>query len=276
MITGGSRGLGLEISKRFRREGASVTIMARDPGALFSASEELRSIEAPGMVRFASVDVADEVCVKTNVERAEEAMRGIDTLVCCAGVYGPIGSLVENDLGDWWDAVRINLLGTVVPCRRVIPLLKGGHGNGKIIILSGGGATKPMPGFSAYAASKAAVVRFAETLAEELKLYGVDVNTVAPGLLNTRLLDEAVAAGPEKAGVTFHSEMVRQKASGSDSMQQAVDLCTFLASKESDGLTGKLISAKWDPWETWAAGSEAALRFLSSSSVLTLRREEMR
>ena len=93
---------------------------------------------------------------------------------------------------------------------RRIPHFKQNR-HGKIIILSGGGATKPMPYLSAYAASKAGVVRFAETLAEEVKDFNIDVNTVAPGALNTRLLDEVLAAGPEKVGKAFYEQSLKQQ-----------------------------------------------------------------
>ena len=88
-------------------------------------------------------------------------------------------------------------------CRAVLPLLRE-QGYGKIINLSGGGATAPLPRISAYAASKAAVVRMTETLAEELNGRGVDVNAIAPGALNTRMLDEVLEAGPEKVGKAFY------------------------------------------------------------------------
>src|SRR5206468_11879378 len=104
---------------------------------------------------------------------------------------------------DWVHAIHINLLGTVYCCRAALPLMRRA-GAGKIITLSGGGATAPLPRISAYAASKAAVVRFTETLAEELRGTGIDVNAVAPGALNTRLLDEVLAAGPGRVGQQFY------------------------------------------------------------------------
>ena len=92
--------------------------------------------------------------------------------------------------------MEINIYGSVLPCRAVLPHFKQQR-YGKIVQLSGGGATNPLPRISAYAASKAAVVRFAETLALEVQDDGIDVNAIAPGALNTRMLDEVLAAGPE-------------------------------------------------------------------------------
>jgi len=135
-------------------------------------------------------------------------------------------------------------------------------------LISGGGATKPLPFLSAYAASKAAVVRFGETLAGELSESGIDVNSIAPGALNTRLLDEVLAAGPEKVGHSFYEAALRQQESGGTPLERGADLCVFLGSSESDGITGKLISAVWDPWPHLAAHRED----LQKTDVYTLRR----
>jgi 3-oxoacyl-[acyl-carrier protein] reductase len=114
--------------------------------------------------------------------------------------------------------------------------------------LSGGGATNPLPGLSAYAASKAAVVRFAETLAEELREHHVDINAVAPGALNTRMLDEVLAAGPERVGQSFYDRALEQQRSGGVPLSRGAELAVWLGSAASDGVTAKLLSAVWDPW----------------------------
>ena len=155
----------------------------------------------------------------------------------------------------------------IMQVRRILPHFKK-RGFGKIINLSGGGATVPLPNFSSYAVSKAGVVRFTETLAEEVKEFGIDVNAVAPGPLNTRLLDEVLAAGPKKVGARFYAKAKKQKSAGGASLEKGADLCVFLASHESDGITGKLISALWDPWETLNLHKEE----LRSTDVYTLRR----
>src|SRR5262249_9166542 len=138
--------------------------------------------------------------------------------------------------------------GIVLPCRAVIPHFKR-RGYGKIINLFGGGATALLFRLSVYAASKAAVVRFTETLAEELRFDHVDVNAIAPGALNTRLLDQVLASGPEKVGEDFYEKSLKQSREGGTSLTKGAELCVFLASFVSDGLTGKLLSAVWDPWK---------------------------
>jgi NAD(P)-dependent dehydrogenase (short-subunit alcohol dehydrogenase family) len=141
-------------------------------------------------------------------------------------------------------------------------------GSGKIINLSGGGATNPLPRLSAYAASKAAVVRLTETLAEELREHSIMVNAIAPGALNTRLLDEVLEAGPELVGSEFYEKALKQRETGGAPIEKGVALCVYLASSASDGITGKLISALWDPWENLGELRSE----LEKSDIYTLRR----
>ena len=138
---------------------------------------------------------------------------------------------------------------------------------GKILVSGGGGATKPMPNFTAYAASKAGVVRFAETLAGEVAEDGIAINVIAPGALDTLMLDEVLKAGPHLVGEAFYEQCVEVKQRGGDSAELAARLCVFLASSRSDGISGKLISAKWDPWADLPQYTE----FLESD-IYTLRR----
>jgi len=201
------------------------------------------------------------------VADALERFSRVDVLVNNAGVYGPKGLIEEVDWDEWERAVRVNLFGSVLCCRAVLPHFRA-NGYGKIIQLSGGGATSPLPRLSAYAASKAAVVRFAETLAEELDGTGIDVNAIAPGALNTRLLDQVLDAGPERVGDSFYARALEQQASGGTPLDLAARLAVFLASGASDGITGKLISAPWDPWEELGRHADD----LRGSDVYTLRR----
>jgi 3-oxoacyl-[acyl-carrier protein] reductase len=178
-----------------------------------------------------------------------------------------MGPVEAVDWSEWIRALEINIYGSVLMARAVLPPMKSRR-RGKIIQLSGGGATNPMPRFSAYAVSKAAIVRFVETLAEEVREFNIDVNSIAPGALNTRMLDEVLAAGPEKVGVDFFNRSKKQKESGGAGLERGAALAVFLASSASDGITGKLISAMWDNWERWPDH----VAELSASDVYTLRR----
>jgi len=268
LITGASRGFGRALAEKFVSEGASVVLCARGIDELNQVTKEL--IAAAGSsqrVIAVMADISRVEDIRTLVETAIRELSRIDILVNNAGVYGPKGKVEEIDWQDWVHAIEINLLGTVFTCRSLLPHMKK-NGYGKIINLSGGGATSPLPGISAYAASKAALVRFTETLAEECRGTGIDVIAIAPGALNTRLLDEVLEAGPEKVGPAFYEKALQQQRAGGTPLSRGADLCAFLASSESDGITGRLISAVWDPWETLPRRREE----LAAGDIYTLRR----
>ncbi len=168
LVTGASQGLGLAIARAFVAAGCDVAICARDASALERAAGSLRNDFPEARLHARVADVASEASVDALFADVETSLGGLDVLVANAGVYGPKGAIEDVDWSTWVDAIRINLIGTVYCARRALPLLRRSE-RGKIVILSGGGATKPLPYVSAYAASKAGVVRFGETLAEELR-----------------------------------------------------------------------------------------------------------
>lgn len=268
LITGANQGLGLAIARAYVEAGASVFMCARDIALLERARVEVAALASPKQVVLArSADVSRQEDVGQLAAAALGAFPQLNILVNNAGVYGPIGPIEDVDWDTWVQAIAINLFGSIMVCRALLPHFKAQH-YGKIVQLSGGGATNPLPRISAYAASKAAIVRFAETLAEEVRSDGIDVNSIAPGALNTRLLDEVLAAGPEAVGTEFHERMVRTKAQGGTPLEKGAALAVFLGSAESDGITSKLLSAVWDPWETLSEH----LDDLQGSDVYTLRR----
>ena len=268
LITGASQGLGRAIAEQFVREGASIVICARDPQALSEARLELQKLAGPGQKVLARpCDVSSEGQVNELVAFALSELGRVHILVNNAGIYGPMGPTESVPWSEWTRSIEINLYGVLLPSRALIPQFKKAD-SGKIIILSGGGATNPLPNISSYAASKAAVVRLMETLAEELKPHHVDVNAVAPGALNTRFLDQVLAGGKERVGEAFFAKALKQKESGGVPLDKGARLCVYLASTQSDGLTGRLISAQWDPWETLHERKEELLK----SDIYTLRR----
>jgi NAD(P)-dependent dehydrogenase (short-subunit alcohol dehydrogenase family) len=249
VITGASQGLGLEIAQAYLNAGAAgICICARDVAELGRATDELESLAGPGQqVLAVTADVSSPVDVERLVESALAALGEVTILVSNAGVYGPKGTIEQANWSEWVRAVEINLYGSVLPARALVPHFRQ-RGYGKVVQLSGGGATAPLPGLSAYAASKSAVVRFAETLAGELRGDRVDVNSIAPGALNTRMLDEVIAAGPGLVGEDFHRRALEQQRDGGTPLRRGAELAVFLGSQASDGITGKLLSALWDPW----------------------------
>jgi NAD(P)-dependent dehydrogenase (short-subunit alcohol dehydrogenase family) len=260
--------LGFAIACAYVKAGANVLLCARDAAMLEQARGEVAALASPSQVVLAkTADVSRRDDVEQLAKTALSALPALQILVNNAGVYGPIGPIEEVDWDVWLQAIEINLFGSILLCRALVPHLKA-NGYGKIVQLSGGGATNPLPRFSAYAASKAAVVRFAETLAEEVRGDHIDVNCIAPGALNTRLLDEVLTAGASRAGHTFHERSLKQKQEGGTPLSKGADLAVFLGSAASDGITGKLLSAVWDPWETLPEHRAE----LSPSDVYTLRR----
>jgi len=268
IITGANQGLGLAIARAFVAQGASVLLCARDGGLLEQACAELAAQASPDQtVAAQAADVSRRADVEQLVAAAVQLFPRLHILVNNAGVYGPKGLIEDVDWDEWAKAIEINLYGSVLMCRAVLPHFKAQR-YGKIVQLSGGGATNPLPHISAYAASKAAIVRFAETLAEEARDDGIDVNAIAPGALNTRLLDQVLEAGPDKVGQAFYERALKQKAQGGAPLEKGASLAVFLASAASDGITGKLLSAVWDPWESLPEH----LDDLQRTDVYTLRR----
>ncbi len=266
IITGASQGFGFELAKYFSNNGADILITARNEEALTRAYDEINKI-SKGKVFFKVCDISSKIQNEETFKFAIKVFNRIDVLVANAGIYGPKGEIEKIDWESWSKAIDINLKGTVLSCISVLSHMKKNK-YGKIIIMSGGGATKPMPLISSYAASKAGVVRFAETLSQELKKYNIDVNTVAPGAMNTRLLNEILEAGPKYVGEEFYKNALNQQKSGGTDMIHAISLIQYLSSSRSDGITGKLISAIWDPWKKFNLYKDK----LNNSDIYTLRR----
>ena len=268
IITGASQGLGLEIARKYLAAGADLMLCARNAEMLEKVQTELGSVCLDTQKVFIEVaDVALENDANRIVSETLNHLGGFHILVNNAGIYGPKGEIEKTNWLEWVRTIEINLLGSVLMTRAVLPHFKQQR-YGKIIQLAGGGATAPMPRISAYAASKAAIVRYTETLAEEVRNMGIDVNAIAPGALNTQMLDEILDAGPDVVGKVFYDRSLKQKASGGAGLDMGSELALFLASSASDGISAKLISAVWDKWEDWPKHLEE----LSSSDAYTLRR----
>ena len=268
IITGANQGLGREISKSFVSAGADVMLCARNFRMLEETKQELNKLFGNEQeIYIKKCDVSNEKEVNALVVETFDKLGGCHILVNNAGILGPKGKFDDQDWHVWKKTIEINVYGSIYLCRALIPHYKK-QGFGKIIQLSGGGATKPLPNISGYATSKAAIVRFAETLAEEVRGYGIDVNCIAPGALNTNMLQEVLDSGPEKVGKDFYEKALKQKSKGGIPLSKGADLAVFLASSRSDGITGKLISAVWDNWEDWPEN----LDILKNSDVYTLRR----
>jgi NAD(P)-dependent dehydrogenase (short-subunit alcohol dehydrogenase family) len=263
LVAGASGAIGSAIARRFHQEGANLALAYRNT-KLERLCDELGT--GPGRVACYRFDVAEWEQVREAVVQIEADFQGIDALVNCAGIVGPIGPLETLDMRDWTKTIEVNLLGSVHLARAVLAGMKE-RGRGKIILLSGGGAAYGRPFFTSYSSSKAALVRFAESLAQELEGTNIQVNAVAPGPVRSRMWDEMRAAGPA-GGPKLIEELKRMDETGGAAPHRAAELAAFLASERSGKLTGRLISALWDDWERLESGIEEIV----ASEALTLRR----
>ena len=260
VVTGTSTGIGRALAEQLLAQGHEVWGLARSP------QPELTAAHAG--FRSSICDVANWEQVARSAAEVDATWPHVDGLIACAGVQGEVGPLVRTDPQRWSETVRINLDGTYYTVRAFHAALQRAPRRAKIICFSGGGATKPRLNFSAYGVAKTGVVRLVETLAEELKNEPFDVNAVAPGAINTRLTDEVIQLGPERAGAAEYAAAVKQKATGGASLEKAIGLVEWLLSPASDGISGRLLSAPWDPWPT--LGEHVAQ--VRASDVYTLRR----
>jgi len=272
LITGASRGLGTYVARSFWREGADLLLVARTQSALEALRTDLLRQGAPEQrAHILPLDLTQPSAIEDVMAQVKTHFGGIDVLINDAGDQGPIGPIWENDWREWEQSLRLNLLVPTALCRACIPLMAA-RGRGHIINLSGGGATGPRPNFSAYAVAKVGIVRLTETLAQEALRHNIAVNCIAPGAMYSLMQDCILRAGPIRAGDKDYRTAERLKtkaATGDDSVaRQAAELCVFLASPEAAGVTGKLISAVWDPWRELGVHRQD----LAATDVYTLRR----
>lgn len=243
LVTGAGRGIGKRLAIGFAAQGARVGLLARSKAELDLAHLEIE--HAGGTALRIRTDVTDFEQVCAAVDRMRVQYGGVHVLICAAAVQGPIGPFLETSPKAWADAVHNNLIGVMNACRAVLPPMMEGR-SGKIIILSGGGAASARPNFSAYAASKAAIVRLAETLAEEVRDRNIQVNCMSPGGTYTHMTDEILRAG-ERAGWKEHEDALEIRQTGGTSPEKQIQLALFLASEQSNHISGKLIHVK-DDW----------------------------
>ena len=266
LVVGAGRGIGEAIALRFAAEGAKLILAARTAPELETVTEIVKA--RGGTAHFVVTDMTAPLEVASLVQKSIELFGRIDILVNAAGTYGPIGRVWEVDAREWATTFSSNLFGPFLLCQLVLPhMIRAGKG--KIINFSGGGATSPLCRFSAYGVSKAAVVRLTETLAEEVKEFNIQVNAIAPGAVDTKLQDSVLAAGERAGDLLQRIRRLRETGEGGTSREVPAELALFLASDDSRNLTGRLISAPNDKWQSWT--SEQIERVMSQP-WFTLRR----
>jgi NAD(P)-dependent dehydrogenase (short-subunit alcohol dehydrogenase family) len=265
LITGATKGIGEALAKSLVHSGFNLCLVARNEILLRELSTKLSSETNQQIIPFVC-DLADPESVEVLISAVKTHLPSLDALINNAAIHGPIGSSWENDWNLWQQVIQVNLLAPVVLCRAFVPLMQ--KSKGSIVNFSGGGATGPRANFSAYATAKTGLVRFSETLADEVKAFGIRVNCVAPGAMKTALLSEVIDKGAEIAGQREYELAEKVFTKGGADMNRVTDLVHFLISGKGSGITGKLISAVWDKWENWPAHLDE----LKNSDAYTLRR----
>lgn len=268
VITGATRGLGKIVSEKFWNDGVSIALVARNEDALKKQANELmKDARGNQKVEFFVCDLADMEKIPAMIEDIKSKFGDPDILVNIAAIQGPIGPLQENDWIEWQKCLNVSLLAPVLLCRGFVGSMINKH-YGRIINISGGGATKARPNFTSYATAKCGLVRFSETLAEEVKDHGVCVNCIAPGAMKSEMTKEIIKAGAAPAGEYEYNNALSLLKGNDPTINKAADLVLFLTSDKCNGISGKLISAVWDPWSELPEH----VGDLKQSDVYTLRR----
>jgi NAD(P)-dependent dehydrogenase (short-subunit alcohol dehydrogenase family) len=245
LITGAGRGIGKRLAMGFAQAGARVGLLARSQAELDLAKLEIEQLG--GNALRLRADVCDLEQMSAAVDRMRVVFGGLDVVIAAAGAPGPIGPLLTTKPKSWTETIEVNLGGAVNTCRAALPMMVEKR-SGKIILIAGAGASVSRPNFTAYAASKAAVVRFAECLADEVRDDNVQVNSIIPGGSYTYMTDEILHAGEEKAGRREIEEAQQIRLTGGESPERQTQLALFLASERSNHISGRLIHVN-DDWK---------------------------
>jgi NAD(P)-dependent dehydrogenase (short-subunit alcohol dehydrogenase family) len=265
LITGASSGLGAAAARELSNAGYTLTVAARSTSQIEQLAQELN--QSTQKVFPVTMDVSSWESVESGVGQAFEHGGPFSGVVHCAGIYGPFGPISTVTAEDWGNAIQINLVGTFNVAKAITGRFRDQEST--FISLSGGGATKPMPYITSYAASKAGLVRLIESIALESEFANISCIALAPGLLKTQMLDQVLSQDPEIVGTQFHESMQTSASKGEDATERAVEFIAKFIDQPSLRLSGRLLSVLWDPWEDWLKGDYKAL---DQPDNFTLRR----
>jgi NAD(P)-dependent dehydrogenase (short-subunit alcohol dehydrogenase family) len=229
----------------FAEAGARVGLLARSQAELDLAKLEIE--QAGGNALCLRADVRDLDQLTAAADRMHAMFGGLDIMVASAAIQGPIGPFLASQPKPWSETIEVNLIGVVNSCRAVLPAMVEKR-SGKIILIVGGGSGHPRANFAAYAASKAAVVRFAECLAIEVSDSNVQVNCISPGVVYSHMTDEILHAGEDRVGRREIEEAEQVRVTGGVPADKQISLALFLASERSNHISGKLIHVN-DDWK---------------------------
>jgi NAD(P)-dependent dehydrogenase (short-subunit alcohol dehydrogenase family) len=263
IVTGGANGLGAAIAKLFAAEGAAIVLadLARAADAAAGVIDEIAA--AGGTAHFVDVDVRDAEATRSAVDRAAELMSGIDTVVASAGVGAPpqpgggsIRQLVDVDVEGFDMVMDINLRGVFLTCQRAAQLMiDAGHG-GAMVTLASMASKRPTAGV--YSISKAAVWMMTRCLANELGQYGIRLNAIGPGYVDTELFQSMVysSAGddPVKQEAFRESRRAQVALGRFGTTDDVARTALFLCSDEASYFTGSILHPDGGYTSTFGGG----------------------
>jgi NAD(P)-dependent dehydrogenase (short-subunit alcohol dehydrogenase family) len=243
LITGAGRGIGRAVALALADAGSKLVLGARTISQVEDVASEVS--RRGGEAVAAHLDVTDPQSVGEFVALAIDRFGRVDVLVNNAGSNngddsGAVGPVGEINPGAWWNDVEINLRGTFLCTHAALQHMVSGSG-GHIVNVVSMAAVMPWPYDSAYACSKAAVVRLTDSVAEEVRAQGVRLFALSPGSVDTELRAGAVDSPAGRKWLT--------KVNPSPQWVPAelpADAVVFLASGAADGLTGRFLSVDWD------------------------------
>ena len=242
LITGGGRGLGRAFAVALAKTGIHVAVASRNGEELNATiallrAENVRAVAIP-------TDVTDDAAVRSMISVAEEKLGPISLLVNSAGIGGPFGPTWETDSNEWWRNAEVNFKGPMLCCKAAI---KGmiDRRKGRIINVASGAGTASFPYMSAYVSSKAAVIRFTEVLADEVRQYGISVFAIQPGTVRTAMAEELMQSDAGQRWLPWFKKIFEEKRD--DSSRPGEDLVLYLASGKADALSGRFFAAPGAP-----------------------------
>lgn len=267
IITGSTGGLGSALAFKYLNEGANLILIGRTTSKLNILKTKLvQNILLNQFVITIKLDLSNLNSIPKIINKELKKLPKVDILINCAAIQGPIGKSWENSFKDWEKSFNINFYSTMVMTNTILPFMLKNN-SGSIINISGGGSTSSRPDFSSYAISKTALVRYTEILSDELSNTKIRVNSISPGVMATNMIKQVIKY---KKNIKNKNEVISadKVLSEGDNKDNAINLCIFLSTKQSNGINGKLISALWDPWNEFKKYKS----YIANSDIYTLRR----
>ncbi|HEX2327153.1 MAG TPA: SDR family oxidoreductase [Candidatus Angelobacter sp.] len=261
LVTGASRGLGQAFAVGLAKAGMAVALTGRTESDL---AETLKMVQEAGAKGIASpADVRDRASIEQLVARVERELGSIDVLVNNAGVGEPFGPTWEVDPDEWWRCQEVNVRGPML-CSHAVLRAMVKRKRGRIINISSGAGTRSVPYMSAYVTSKAALIRFSEVLADEVREHGISVFAIQPGSVRTRMAEQILSSSAANKWFSW-LEQVYERGENLTT-EPATRLVLFLASGAADKLSGRFFNVAEDAKDVVSRAEE-----ITAKDLYTLR-----